>query len=123
MGSSAAVKRAGAKANAVHAGAIPLWEAAAGGRAEDLNAHQDTRTREKKGKRSRKRPAPRKRTLERQSKQERLEFGVGVRTDFAVQVDFFVLRRDPFHEVRSLRRGDYAKSIARSGLRSIGNFV
>jgi hypothetical protein len=27
-----------------------------------------------------------------------LEFGVGVRADFAVQIDLFVLRGDPFHE-------------------------
>jgi hypothetical protein len=27
-----------------------------------------------------------------------LEFGVGVRADFAVQVDLFVLRGNPFHE-------------------------
>src|SRR5882762_10000453 len=32
----------------------------------------------------------------------RLEFGVGVRADFAVQVDFFVLRSGPFHELGSL---------------------
>jgi hypothetical protein len=32
-----------------------------------------------------------------------LEFGVGVRADFAVQVDLFVLRGSPFHERRSLR--------------------
>jgi hypothetical protein len=30
-----------------------------------------------------------------------LEFGVGVRADFAVQVDLFVLRCGPFHERRS----------------------
>jgi hypothetical protein len=29
---------------------------------------------------------------------DRLKFGVGVRTDFAVQIDLFVLRGDPFHE-------------------------
>jgi hypothetical protein len=33
----------------------------------------------------------------------RLELGVGVRADFAVQVDLFVLRGNPFHERRSLR--------------------
>ena len=31
----------------------------------------------------------------------RLEFGVGVRTDFAVQVDLFMLRCGPFHGRRS----------------------
>jgi len=34
----------------------------------------------------------------------RLELGVGVRADFAVQVDLFVLRGNPFHERRSLRK-------------------
>ena len=28
---------------------------------------------------------------------EILKFGVGVRADFTVQIDFFVLRGDPFH--------------------------
>jgi hypothetical protein len=32
----------------------------------------------------------------------RLEFGVGVGADFAVQIDLFVLRGGPFHEQRSL---------------------
>jgi hypothetical protein len=31
-----------------------------------------------------------------------LEFGVGVRAYFAVEIDLFVLRGDPFHEWRSL---------------------
>jgi hypothetical protein len=31
----------------------------------------------------------------------RLEFGVGVRADFAVQIDLFMLRCGPFHERRS----------------------
>ena len=30
---------------------------------------------------------------------KRLEFGVGVGANFAVEVDFFVLRGGPFHEV------------------------
>src|SRR5580765_3335186 len=34
---------------------------------------------------------------------DRLKFGVGVRADFAVQIDLFVLRGDPFHERSSLR--------------------
>jgi hypothetical protein len=32
-----------------------------------------------------------------------LKFGVGVRADFAVEIDLFVLRGDPFHERCSLR--------------------
>jgi hypothetical protein len=55
----------------------------------------------------------------------RLELGVGVRADFAVQVDLFVLRGNPFHERLSLRefndtrehstglgKGEEVKSIA-----------
>jgi hypothetical protein len=38
-----------------------------------------------------------------------LKFGVGVRADFAVQIDLFVLRGDPFHERRSLRRFNYKR--------------
>jgi hypothetical protein len=34
----------------------------------------------------------------RRVKFERLQFSVGVRADFAVEVDFFVLRCGPFHE-------------------------
>jgi hypothetical protein len=34
---------------------------------------------------------------------EGLKLGVGVRADFAVQVDLFVLRGNPFHEQCSLR--------------------
>jgi hypothetical protein len=44
---------------------------------------------------------------------EVLEFGVGVRADFAVQVDLFVLRRNPFHERGSLRGSTTTSSIPR----------
>jgi hypothetical protein len=43
---------------------------------------------------------------------DRLKFGVGVRADFAVQIDFFVLRGDPFHERGSLRAFNTGKRIA-----------
>jgi hypothetical protein len=33
---------------------------------------------------------------------EGLKFGVGVRADFAVEIDLFVLRGNPFHVRRSL---------------------
>jgi hypothetical protein len=33
---------------------------------------------------------------------EGLQFGVGVRADFAVEIDLFVLRGNPFHVRRSL---------------------
>jgi hypothetical protein len=44
---------------------------------------------------------------------EVLQFGVGVRADFAVQVDFFVLRCGPFHGRRLLENqndGERAKN-------------
>ena len=34
--------------------------------------------------------------------EQKLDFCVGVRADFAVQIDFFVLRRGPFHGYDSL---------------------
>jgi hypothetical protein len=47
---------------------------------------------------------------------ERLEFCVGVRADFAVQVDLFVLRGNPFHERGSLREfNDRQEDTTRSG--------
>ena len=38
---------------------------------------------------------------------ERLKFCVGVRADFAVQVDLFVLRGNPFHERGSFEEFNY----------------
>jgi len=42
----------------------------------------------------------------------RLEFGVGVRADLAVEVDLFVLRGNPFHVRALLERSDCRQSIA-----------
>ena len=44
----------------------------------------------------------RKRELEEFPDIRKLEFGVRVRADFAVEIDLFVLRRDPFHGCGSL---------------------
>jgi hypothetical protein len=44
---------------------------------------------------------------------EGLKLGVGVRADFAVQVDLFVLRGNPFHERCSLRELNDEGRIAR----------
>jgi hypothetical protein len=41
---------------------------------------------------------------ERRALQQRLEFSVGVRADFAVQIDFFVLGGGPFHDEQLLVR-------------------
>jgi hypothetical protein len=99
------------KSPAICARAIPLWKAAPSGGAEDLNAH-DRGT-------GRKRPAPKNKARNKEapaSKSGRykdvfdgLKFGVGVRADFAVQIDLFVLRGNPFHgrgsfEITSGRR-------------------
>ena len=42
--------------------------------------------------------------------QEPLDFGVGVRADFAVQIDFFVLRCGPFHGYDSLALVEHRKN-------------
>jgi hypothetical protein len=57
--------------------------------------------------------------------EQRLEFGVGVRADFAVQLDFFMLRGNPFHRERSLSPGSKAKQAyhKRSGQKSTGKQV
>jgi hypothetical protein len=44
---------------------------------------------------------------------EGLKLGVGVRADFAVQVDLFVLRGNPFHERCSLKALNDGERIAR----------
>jgi len=73
----------------VRAGTIPLGKTAPGGGAEDFNAHSSSDS----------------------------ELGVGVRADFAVQVDLFVLRGGPFHEESSfgirfqITQKDYHKSL------------
>ena len=66
------MKFAHAHSRAVGTSAIPLWKPAPGCRAEDFDAHS------------------------------RLELGVSVGANFAVQVDFFVLRGNPFHGPNSL---------------------
>jgi hypothetical protein len=64
-----------------------------------MRVGEDTRGADKSA-RSRERPlhgfATQKREPERRTVRE-LEFGVSVRADFAVQVDFFVLRGNPIH--------------------------
>ena len=59
--------------------AIPLGKATPGSGAEDFYAHSGTFAND------------------RLARPDRLELGVGVRTNFAVEVDFFVLRGNPFH--------------------------
>jgi len=58
----------------------------------------------------------RKRELEEFPGVRKLEFGVGVRADFAVEIDLFVLRGDPFHGCGSLENYfGYKGSIAYTG--------
>ena len=49
----------------------------------------------------------------------RLEFGVAVRTDFAVEVDLFVLRCGPFHRRRSfslvIQDGETVSQLTKEG--------
>jgi len=42
--------------------------------------------------------------------EQKLEFCVGVRADFAVQIDFFVLRCGPFHGYDSLALVEHRKN-------------
>ena len=54
--------------------------------------------------------SPRRAFVERSKKRpldavKRLQLGVGVRANFAVEVDFFVLRSSPFHGRRLRMRG------------------
>jgi hypothetical protein len=96
------MQHASAKTRTIGAGAIPLGEAAAGRGAKDFNAHRQTHAGVEN---------PAEKEWEKPAlfgggyvcRTARLEFGVGVRTDLAVEVDLFVLRGNPFHERRSLR--------------------
>ena len=72
-----------------------MREAPSGGRAEDLNAHEGTKGDAGEKTKCRE-PASESGRYTRAL--EELELGVGVRADFAVEVDLFVLRGNPFHE-------------------------
>ena len=99
-----------AKTAAIRTTAIPLGKAAPGRGAEDFNAHGNTRSdAANQGNMKCKEPASESGRYI--GAVERLQFGVGVRADFAVQVDLFVLRRNPFHEWRSLRGINSGRSI------------
>jgi len=52
----------------------------------------------------------------------RLELGVGVRADLAVEVDLFVLRGNPFHVRALLERNNYRrKNSMNYKMQGIGN--
>ena len=96
------VKRTGAQARAVAAGAIPLGEATARRGAENFDFHKGIL----QGAKRKCKPGWRNKDVQRQNgpiaaavgpHNSRLQFSVGVRADFAIQVDLFVLRGDPFH--------------------------
>src|SRR6267154_1192791 len=103
---------------AIGAGAIPLREATPGTRAKNLNTHRDTKDRAGN---SRMETEDRKPALEggrHLSMPGRLKLGVGVRADLAVEVDFLVLRGNPFH-VRALLERNYCwKRVARTRTRT-----
>jgi hypothetical protein len=79
-----------------------LGKTAPGSGAEDLNAHDDTRT-GAINKANIKCNKPASESGRYKGWLDGLKLGVGVRADFAVQVDLFVLRGNPFHERCSLR--------------------
>jgi len=95
------VKRPGPEPGAIPACAIPLRKATAGCGAEDFDFHKGIL---QAAKRKCKRGWRTKGVLTQNGPPQTagptntsLKFGVGVRTDFAIQVDLFVLRGDPFH--------------------------
>jgi len=79
LGSRTSLYLAVAEAATVRTGTIPLGKAAPGCGAEDSYAHFSTFA------------------TDRIRRPKRLKLGVGVRANFAIEVDFFVLRGNPFH--------------------------
>ena len=104
----AAAQAAFAKTATIRTPAIPLGKAASSSGAEDFNAHG--RRTGKRGLRCKPAVGNKKTSALESSRYTRmlegLELGVGVRADFAVEVDLFVLRGNPFHERRSLKFND-----------------
>ena len=102
LGARPGVKRSGAEPGAIAACAIPLGEAAACCGAENLDFHEGIL----QGAKRKCKPGWRNKDVQRQNgpiaaavgpHNSRLQFSVGVRADFAIQIDLFVLRGDPFH--------------------------
>jgi len=79
LGARTSLECAAAQSATVGTSTVPLRETAPGCGAEDFYAHSGTFTDDR---------------LERSKK---LQLGVGVRANFAIEVDFFVLRGNPFH--------------------------
>ena len=79
LGSRTGFYRAVAEAATVRTSTIPLRKTAPGCGAEDSYAHFVTFA------------------TDRIRRPKRLKLGVGVRANFAIEVDFFVLRGSPFH--------------------------
>ena len=84
LGSRTGLYSAFAETATVRTSAIPLGKAAPGGGAENSYAHFGTFA------------------TERLMQPKGLKLGVGVRANFAIEVDFFVLRGNPFHGYGSL---------------------
>jgi len=79
LGSRTSLYCAVAQPATVRTSTIPLGKSAPGCGAEDSYAHFGTFT------------------TDRVMRPKRLKFSVGVRANFAIEVDFFVLRGNPFH--------------------------
>ena len=116
LGARLGAERGGSESRAIAAGAIPLGKAAAGRGAENFDFHEgilpvasgDGKPGQGFGSAQTQNgpPPPQKSAATAGPTYTILEFGVGVRADFAVQIDFFVLRGDPFHGDGSLN-SDY----------------
>src|SRR5260370_39434487 len=91
LGAWTRFERAVAEAATVWTATIPLGKSAPGCGAEEFYAHSGTFT------------------GDRLPRSNRLELGVGVRANFAVEVDFFVPRGNPFHGRRLLLESNAMK--------------
>ena len=107
LGARLGVNFPGAQTGAVAAGTIPLGKAAAGCGAENFDFHERTL----QGAKRECEAGWSAKDLQTQNgpiaaavgpHNSRLQFSVSVRADFAIQIDLFVLRGDPFHSDCSL---------------------
>ena len=109
LGARLGAKCSRAESRAITARAIPLGKAAACCGAENFDFHDGILQAAKRNRR----PGWSSKVEQIQNgptvaaigpHNSRLEFSVGVRADFAVQIDFFVLRGGPFHGEQLLVR-------------------
>src|SRR5579859_7342481 len=94
LGARRGFQRAVTQSGAIPTTAIPLRETTACSGTENLNTHEEGPGRPAVGE-QKKRDAQRR--VPECSQRSRLKLCVGVRTNFAIQIDLFVSRGRPFH--------------------------